>query len=117
TIDLLPLLPAAHRTFLLMHFVHGTPLELTIDELIQTANGALPYDDARAIASGLFAIDLNAPLHEQYLSFIGSLLRLDLGRSFLSSGTTVTSIILAALPWTLLSVGTGLLLSFVAGIV
>src|SRR5438093_171805 len=103
-------------TFFLIRLMPGNPVELKIDELIQTANGALTYDDAKAIASGLFAIDLNAPLHEQYLSFIGSLLRLDLGRSFLSSGTTVTSIILAVLPWTLFSVGTGLLLSFVAGI-
>src|SRR5438445_505452 len=82
-------------TFFLIRLMPGNPVELKIDELIQTANGALTYDDAKAIASGLFAIDLNAPLHEQYLSFIGSLLRLDLGRSFLSSGTTVTSIILA----------------------
>src|SRR5207302_7952423 len=88
-------------TFFLIRLMPGNPVELKIDELIQTANGALTYDDAKAIASGLFAIDLNAQLHEQYLSFIGSLLRLDLGRSFLSSGTTVTSIILAVLPWTL----------------
>ena len=43
-------------------------------------------------------------------------MRLDLGSSFLSSGTSVTSIILAVLPWTLFSVGAGLLLSFVVGI-
>ena len=103
-------------TFFLIRLMPGNPVELKIDELIQTANGALTYDDAKAIASGLFAINLNAPLHEQYLSFIWSLLRLDLGSSFLSSGTSVTSIILAVLPWTLFSVGTGLLLSFVVGI-
>src|SRR5919108_1579542 len=103
-------------TFFLIRLMPGNPVELKIDELIQTANGALTYDDAKAIASGLFAIDLNAPLHEQYFSYLGSLLRLDLGNSFLSSGTSVTSIILAVLPWTLFSVGTGLLLSFIAGI-
>jgi len=94
----------------------GSPVELKIDELIQTANGALTYDDAKAIASGLFAINLNAPLHEQYASFVWNLLHLDLGNSFLSAGTSVTSIILSVLPWTLFSVGTGLLLSFIAGI-
>ena len=91
-------------------------MELKIDELIQTANGALTYDDAKAIASGLFAINLNAPLHEQYASFVWNLLHLDLGNSFLSAGTSVTSIILSVLPWTLFSVGTGLLLSFIVGI-
>ena len=45
-----------------------------------------------------------------------SLIHLDIGKSFLSSGTSVTSIILAVLPWTLFSVGTGLLLSFIVGI-
>jgi peptide/nickel transport system permease protein len=103
-------------TFFLIRLMPGSPVELKIDELIQTANGALTYDDAKAIASGLFAIDLNAPLHEQYLSFLWNLVHLDMGNSFLSSGTTVTSIIIAVLPWTLFSVGTGLLLSFVVGI-
>ena len=103
-------------TFFLIRLMPGNPVELKIDELLQTANGALTYEDAKAIASGLFAIDLNAPLHEQYLSFIGSLLHGDLGNSFLSSGTSVTSIILAVLPWTLFSVGSGLLLSFAVGI-
>jgi peptide/nickel transport system permease protein len=103
-------------TFFLIRLMPGSPVELKIDELIQSSNGSLSVEDARSIASSLFAIDLNAPLHEQYLSFIWSLLHLDLGKSFLSSGTTVTSIILAVLPWTLFSVGTGLLLSFVVGI-
>ncbi|HKC90301.1 MAG TPA: ABC transporter permease, partial [Candidatus Limnocylindria bacterium] len=103
-------------TFFLIRLMPGSPVELKIDELIQQSNGSMSYEDARSIASSLFAIDLNAPLHEQYLSFIWSLLHLDLGKSFLSSGTTVTSIILAVLPWTLFSVGTGLLLSFVVGI-
>src|SRR6267143_1938460 len=103
-------------TFFLIRLMPGSPVELKIDELIQSSNGAISYEDARSIASGLFAIDLNAPIHEQYLSFIWSLLHLDLGKSFLSSGTSVTSIILAVLPWTLFSVGTGLLLSFVVGI-
>src|SRR5205823_889554 len=40
----------------------------------------------------------------------------DLGYSFVSQGTPVTAIVLAVLPWTLLTVGTGLLLSFAAGV-
>src|SRR5688572_23437199 len=103
-------------TFFLIRLMPGSPVELKIDELITQANGALTYEDARAIASGLFAINLNAPMHEQYLSFMWSLARFDLGTSFISSGTPVTTIILAVLPWTLFSVGTGLLLSFVVGI-
>ena len=103
-------------TFFLIRLMPGSPVDLKIDELMQTSNGALTYDDARAIASGLFSIDLNAPLHEQYLSFMGNVLHGNLGNSFLSAGTSVTSIILAVLPWTLFAVGTGLLLSFSIGI-
>ena len=103
-------------TFFLIRLMPVSPVELKIDDLIQSSNGGLTYEDAKAIASGLFAINLNAPLHEQYISFVWNLLHLDLGTSFLSSGTGVTSIIIAVLPWTLFSVGTGLLLSFIVGI-
>src|SRR5919204_3091850 len=103
-------------TFFLIRLMPGSPVDLKIDELIQTSNGALTYDDAKAIASGLFSIDLKAPLHEQYLSFLGNVLHGNLGNSFLSAGTPVASIILAVLPWTLFAVGTGLLLSFAVGV-
>jgi ABC-type dipeptide/oligopeptide/nickel transport system permease component len=85
-------------TFLLIRLMPGSPVELKIDELIQTSNGSLSYEEAKAIASSLFAINLNAPIHEQYLSFIWNLLHLDIGSSFLSSGTSVTSIISPCCP-------------------
>jgi len=103
-------------TFFLIRLLPGSPVDIKIDELIQTSNGALTYEEAKSIASSLFAINLDAPLHEQYFSFISNVVRGDLGHSFLSSGTTVMSIILGVLPWTLFAVGSGLLLSFVVGI-
>src|SRR5919199_4437037 len=99
-------------TFFLIRLMPGSPVELKIDEIMQASNGAISYADAKAAASSLFGIDLNAPLHEQYLSFMGSVLHGNLGNSFLSAGTPVTAIIFAVLPWTLFAVGTGLLLSF-----
>src|SRR5438067_12158820 len=71
-------------TFFLIRLMPGSPVDLKIDEIMQTSNGALTYDDAKAIASNLFSIDLKAPLHEQYLSFLGNVLRGNLGNSFLS---------------------------------
>jgi peptide/nickel transport system permease protein len=47
---------------------------------------------------------------------MSNVVRGDLGYSFLSQATSVTSIIFTVLPWTLFAVGTGLLLSFVVGI-
>src|SRR2546430_3065620 len=101
-------------TFFLIRLMPGSPVELKIDELMQT--GQMSYADAAAAASGLFDIDLNAPVGQQYLEYLANLARADLGNSFLSQGTLVTSIVLAVLPWTLFAVGTGLLLSFVCGI-
>jgi peptide/nickel transport system permease protein len=100
-------------TFFLIRLMPGNPVEYKIDELMQLG---LDYDSAAAVASNLFAIDLNAPIHEQYVSFMANVARGDLGNSFLSAGTSVTSIILSVLPWTLFAVGTGLLLSFTIGI-
>ena len=101
-------------TFVLIRLMPGSPVEIKIDELMQASQ--MSYADAAAQASGLFDINLNAPIHEQYLEYLGNLVHGNLGNSFLSRGTTVMSIILSVLPWTLFAVGTGLLLSFVLGI-
>ena len=107
---------ATTLTFFLIRLLPGNPVDIKIDELIQTSNGALTYEEAKTIASSLFAVNLDLPLHEQYISFMSNVLRGDLGHSFLSSGTTVMAIILGVLPWTLFAVGSGLLLSFIVGI-
>jgi len=103
-------------TFFLIRLMPGSPVDIKIDELINTSNGGLTYDEARTIASSLFAINLDAPLHEQYFSFLFNVARGDLGNSFLSQGTPVLSIIMGVLPWTLFAVGSGLLLAFVSGV-
>src|SRR5947209_10896536 len=101
-------------TFGLIRLMPGSPVEIKIDELMQQSQ--MSYADAAAQVSGLFDIDLKAPIHEQYLDYLGKLAHGNLGNSFLSRGTTVMSIILSVLPWTLFAVGTGLMLSFVLGI-
>jgi peptide/nickel transport system permease protein len=101
-------------TFALIRLMPGSPVEIKIDELMQLTQ--MSYDDAAAQVSGLFDIDLKAPIHEQYFEYLGNLARGDLGDSFLARGTTVTSIVLAVLPWTLFAVGTGLMLAFLVGI-
>ena len=101
-------------TFLLIRLMPGNPVDLKIDDLMR--EGAYTYDEARVLASSLFRIDLTRPVHEQYIEYMADVARADLGTSFLSAGTSVTSIILAVLPWTLFAVGTGLFLSFLAGV-
>jgi len=101
-------------TFFLIRLMPGNPIDIKIDEL--TKDGIMTYQEARSQAASLFAIDLDRPIPEQYVSFMANLARGDLGHSFVSQGTPVTAIVLAVLPWTLFTVGTGLLLSFGVGV-
>jgi peptide/nickel transport system permease protein len=101
-------------TFVLMRLMPGSPVEIKIDELMRDTQ--MSYAEAAVIASDLFSIDLDTPIHEQYVSFLANIARGDLGNSFVSRGTTVMSIILSVLPWTLFAVGTGLMLSFCVGV-
>lgn len=109
----LTILAATTITFALIRLLPGNPVELRIEELMR--EGTMTYEEATAQVSALYAIDLDVPVAQQYFTFVGNLLRGDLGTSFLSTGTPVMSIILSVLPWTLFSVGTGLMLSFAVG--
>ena len=101
-------------TFFLVRLMPSNPIEVFINELI--VQYGLPYAEARDQAASLFAIDLDAPLHIQYFSYMGQLLQGNLGESLRSPGTPVWDIIIAFLPWTLFSVGIALLLSFTLGV-
>lgn len=101
-------------TFVLIRLMPGNPIQIRIDQLM---NRGLTFEEAEAQAANLFDFDPNAPVFQQYLDYMGDLARGDLGRSILGGGTPINSIILEFLPWTLFSVGLGLLLSFVIGTV
>ena len=99
--------------FFLVRLLPGNPIEQMVNFLINTQG--LSMKEANDQAAALYAIDLNQPIYQQYIEYLGKTLRGDLGYSLLSQGTPVTAIILKFLPWTIFSVGIGLLLSFVAG--
>jgi peptide/nickel transport system permease protein len=100
--------------FALIRLMPGNAIDNYIQQIMQEQ--LLSYEDAAQQASSLFQLDLKAPIHEQYLRFLGDLLRGNLGNSMLSQGTSVWSIIVAYLPWTLFTVGLGLMLSFTVGV-
>ena len=110
----LTILVATAITFILIRLLPGNPIDLRIDEL--TRDGSMTYEQARDQVSATYPIDLNAPMPQQFATYLWNILHGDLGTSFLASGVPVMSIILAVLPWTLFAVGTGLLLSFIVGI-
>ncbi len=100
-------------TFFLIRLMPTNPVEVYINELI-TQYG-MSADEARNQAAALLAIDLDAPLGQQYLQYLQELAQGNLGTSFRSKGTSVNAMIGKFLPWTLFSVGTALLISFALG--
>ncbi|HRA69029.1 MAG TPA: ABC transporter permease [Caldilinea sp.] len=100
--------------FFLIRLLPGNPVEQYIARLIETQG--MDYENARTQAAALFAINLDAPLWQQYGDYLWNLLHLNLGVSITSPGTPVTAIVARFLPWTIFSVGIGLIFSFTFGI-
>ena len=100
-------------TFFLIRLLPGNPVEVKIDRLMQQG---YTMEEARNQAANLFDFNPDQPLLEQYIDYLGKLIRGDMGQSIVSAGTPVRSQILRFLPWTLLSIGSALLISFTLGI-
>lgn len=110
---LITIFAATTFTFFLIRMLPGNPVEVKIDALMQQG---FTLEEARNQAATLFDFDPDQPVIEQYIDYMGKLIRGDLGKSITSAGTSVTSQILRFLPWTLISIGTALLISFTLGI-
>ena len=83
------LLVVSIMTFLLMHSIPGGPFD----------EGQMPLSvEARAAIAKKYNLD--KPLHEQYLSYMGAAVRLDFGIPYQSPGETVTQLIARTWPVT-----------------
>jgi len=92
----------------------SNPIDVYITNLVSIYG--MSYEDAKAMAASLFSIDIDKPIHEQFIDYFSNLLQGNLGESYLSTGTPVIDMIGAFLPWTLFSVSLSLLTSFTLGI-
>lgn len=101
--------------FFLVRLMPSNPIDRYVEE--QMVQYGISYAEAKSRAATLFSMDLDKSLFEQYLDYIVNVLRLDFGDSLLSPGVPVMQIVAARLPWTLFTVGTGLILSFLVGII
>lgn len=101
-------------TFFLARMLPGSPVDVYINQ--QITQYGMSYDQAASQAAGLFSFDPSRPLLLQYWEYLSGVARGDLGDSLLSPGVPVTSIVFAYLPWTLFSIGLGVLISFALGI-
>lgn len=100
--------------FFLIRLMPGNPIDVYVEYIINQQN--LTYDEAYDRAASQFKFDPDASVLEQYIDYVGQVLRGDLGESITSTGTQVLDQIMRFLPWTLFSVGLGLLVSFVLGV-
>ncbi len=99
--------------FFLIRLMPSNPIEQYIQNLV--VQYGMSYEEATSRAASLFSLDLSQSIFMQYLEYMKDAIRLDFGTSFLSPGVHVSEIIAARLPWTLFTVGTGLILSFIVG--
>jgi peptide/nickel transport system permease protein len=93
------------------------PVNPVREKLLQALayGGAAKTDMEKVVASYEEKFGLNQPLWKQYANYMGDLLRLDLGVSIANFPTSVTTIILRALPWTLVLLGVSTVLAFILG--
>ncbi|HIJ80083.1 MAG TPA: ABC transporter permease [Desulfuromonadales bacterium] len=80
-------------TFTVIHLAPGEPVEM------QMAMNPKVGKEARERLTKFYGLD--KPLHEQYFSWVGKIVRLDLGRSFSSDGRPVIDKIKERLPVTI----------------
>jgi peptide/nickel transport system permease protein len=104
----------ASITFLVVRALPGNPVDIFIQDLVR---GGMPYAEAKQRASLTLRLDLDTPLVAQYFAYLGNLLHLDLGDSYvIARGRSVADVIWSRLPWTLFSVGISLTISFWLGV-
>lgn len=101
--------------FFLVRLMPSNPIDRYVED--QMVLYGISFEEARNRAASLFSMDLSKPILAQYFDYILNVFRLDFGDSLLSPGVSVMQIIAARLPWTMFTVGVGLILSFLVGIV
>lgn len=100
-------------SFYMIRLMPGNPMEFLEFQLQQQGN--LGPEQIRQRVQAIYGVMPSGPLWLQYVTYVGNVFRGDFGVSLLNPGQSVAGIILDALPWTLLLVGTSLIISFVIG--
>lgn len=104
---------ASTAIFILIHAAPSDPIAYIVGRL--QISGAAFANGPALIESYRARFGLDGSLFEQYVSYLGQLAQLNLGYSIPNFPTTVTELILRALPWTLGLLITTTLIAFVLG--
>lgn len=101
--------------FFIPRMMPGNPVDTLMARLQQRGGSVDP--SVRRSYELLLGTDSREPLWDQYLSYLGNLLRGELGVSVSAFPAPVSEVIGDSLPWTIVLVGIATLLSFVLGTV
>lgn len=101
-------------TFFLIRLMPGDPVQVQYERLI--AQGMSP-DQAEAATAVTYGFVPHGPVWRQYLDYLWGLLHLDMGVSVESQGVPVADRVFGAMPWTVVLVLSGILVSFLIGVV
>ncbi|MCO5219777.1 MAG: ABC transporter permease [Thermomicrobiales bacterium] len=85
--------------FFLPRMIPGNPVDTIVSQMGQ--GGADSQSMQRVYENYMEEFGLNEPLHQQFFTYVGNVLRGDLGTSFSLYPASVNSLIGNALPWTL----------------
>ncbi|MFE6759009.1 ABC transporter permease [Streptomyces sp. NPDC057684] len=102
----------ASFTFFLVHALPGSPGKVAYESYL--SQGMSP-DEAMAKVAVIYGYTSQDPLATQYVNYVSDLLHGNLGLSISYSGVPVSQVIGNALPWTLIPILSGLLISFAIG--
>lgn len=100
-------------SFLLIQYLPGGPMDYIRLQLAH--QGDYTEEEMQALAQAYININPEAPLSEQYIDYMTSLLQGDLGTSVYYNDSVI-SIYAEALPWTAFLLGTSVLVTFTLGI-
>jgi peptide/nickel transport system permease protein len=104
----------ASAMFFLLRDLPGNPAETRYADLIM--HGATPQQ-AQLETAAMYGFVPKQPLIEQYGHYMWQLLHLNLGQSISETGIPVSHIVFSAFPWTVILCLSGVLASFLIGVV
>lgn len=107
------ILVVASFTFFLVRLIPGNPVTAKYNQLIlQGMTPTQAMDQVRV----MYGFMPHEPLWIQYLHYIWNLLHFNLGQSISYEGVPVLHLVLSSAPWTIILVLTGLIASFIVGV-
>jgi peptide/nickel transport system permease protein len=108
------ILVVATISFFIINNIPGDPMAARFEKLIE--QGMSPDAAAQAVKV-LYGFQPDGSMWQQYVDYMGGLIRLDLGESVTRPGTPVLDVLAEKAKWTVLPVLAGTLLSFLVGII